>query len=621
MGERPPIPSGSTAISNSNVRERFGIFEVDLHSRELRKSGLKIKLHGQPFGLLAMLLERPGEVLTREQLQRKLWPSETFVDFERGLNKAINRLREALSDDASNPRFIETLPRHGYRFIAATMPDETQSKQKQRLTRGWVIWLSAAALFAIASAFFLANAGGLRSRLLSRFSAQPQIRSLAVLPLTNLSSDREQDYFTEGMTEALITELGKIRVLRVISHQSAMQYKGTKKSVPQIAHELNVDAVVEGSIIRAGDQVRISVQLIDGRTDRHLWADNYQREMRGILSLQNDVAKAIAGEVKVQLTPQEEKLLASARPVSPEAHEAYLKGRYYLNRWPEAESAHCIDAFQRSIENEPSFIDAHAGLATCYSMMPWHYPPKDVLPKAKLAAQEALKLDPNQDEAYVALSFVNMFYEWDWSAAEQNVHKAMELNPNRAFSRLAYSNYFVFTGRFDDAIREAKKAVELDPVSILMNRDLSFVYQLSHRYPEYEAQARATLELAPTDYISNWDLAWACALQGKKEEALDRLGRGIYPIDRPLVLATLGEREQALLELKALEKQCPSGCPFWLASGYALARKSDKAMQLLEQAYQERDPAMPQLKTNPALDSLHSDPRFQNLMRRVNFPP
>jgi TolB-like protein len=242
----------------------------------------------------------------------------------------------------------------------------------------------------MAAVLFIVDVGGLRTKLLSSSTPQPQIRSLAVLPLMSLSGDQKQNYFTEGMTEALITELGKISALRVISHQSVMQYKGTKKSVPQIARELNVDAVVEGSIIRASDQVRISVQLIDGRTDRHLWADNYQREMRGILSLQDDVAKAIAGEVKVKLTPQEGNLLASARPVSPEAHEAYLKGLYYVNRWPEAESSRCIETFQQAIEKEPNFGNAHAGLATCYSVMPWSHDPNDVLPRAKKKLRKKL---------------------------------------------------------------------------------------------------------------------------------------------------------------------------------------------------------------------------------------
>lgn len=592
---------------------------MDLRAGELRKAGLKIKLHGQPFDLLTMLLERPGEVVTREELQQKLWPSETFVDFEHGLNKAINKLRESLSDDANNPRYIETLPRHGYRFIAPMVPDATQSEQKHPLRR-LVIWLSAAALFAITAVVFLAYAGRLRGSLLSRFAAQRQIHSLAVLPLASLSSDQEQDYFTEGMTEALITELGKISALRVISHQSVRQYKSTKKSVPEIARELNVDAIVEGSIIRAGDQVRISVQLIEGRTDRHLWADNYQREMRGILSLQNDVAKSIAAEVKVKLTPEEEKLLASARPVSPEAHEAYLKGRYYVNRWPEPESTHCIESFQAAIKIEPTFADAQAGLASCLTVMPWTYPPKEVLPKAKAAAQEALRLDANQAEAYAALGAVYMFYEWNWPSAEQNVRKAVELNPNRPYSHATYSDYFAFLGHSDEAIREAKESVMRDPASILMNRNLAFVYQLSHKYPEYEAQARVTLELAPTDNIAKWDLAWAYALQGKKTEALANLDKSIFSVDKAIVLATLREREQALPLLEEAEERYPHGCAFCLAMGYALSGKSDKAMRLLEQAYEERDAMMVQLKTNPALDSLHPDPRFQDLMRRMNFP-
>jgi tetratricopeptide (TPR) repeat protein len=366
------------------------------------------------------------------------------------------------------------------------------------------------------------------------------------------------------MTEALITELGNISALRLISHQSVMQYKGTKKSVPQIARELNVEVIVEGSIIRAGDQVRITVQLIDGRTDRHLWADSYQREMRGILSLQNDVAKAIATEVKVKLTPQEEKLLASAHPVNPEAHEAYVKGLYYVNRWPEPESVHCIESFQRATDIEPTFADAQAGLATCYTVMPWTLPPKEVYPRAKTAAKEAIRLDANQAEAYAALGAVNMFYEWDWGSAEQNLRRAVELNPNRSYSRAIYSNYFAFLGRTEEAIREAKEAVLLDPASILMNRNLVVVYLFSHKYPEYAAQAQTTLELAPKNDFARWDLAWAFALQGKRN---------------------------------------------W-----------DTAIRLLEKAYNERDAEMVHLYKNPAFDSLRSDRRLQSLLGRMNFP-
>jgi len=419
---------------------------------------------------------------------------------------AAQREKLRRNDSADIPHPIETLPRRGDRFIGTIGPDAIQSEKNPSWARSWRLSLIALPLIVIVATVLLLDVGGLRSRLVSPSASQMQIRSLAVLPLISLSSDQEQDYFTEGMTEVLITELGKISALRVISHQSVMQYKGTTKPAPQIARELNVDALVEGSIMRAGDQVRITVQLIDGRTDRHLWANSYQQEMRAILSLQNDIARAIATEVRVKLTPQEEELLASAHSVNPEAHEAYLKGLYYVNRWPEPESVHCIESFKRATEIEPSFADAQAGLATCYTVMPWTLPPKEVFPRAKMAAKEAIRLDANQAEAYAALGAVNMFYEWDWRSAEQNLRRAVELSPNRSYSRASYAVYFAFLGRTEEAIREAKEAVLLDPASILTNRTLASVYQLAHKYPEYAAQARKTLELAPSDDIAKWDL-------------------------------------------------------------------------------------------------------------------
>lgn len=622
MSERAPINNRDTLPGAQNGLVFFGTFEVDLRTSELRKGGLKIKLHGQPFDLLRMLLERPGALVTREELQRKLWGSGTFVDFEHGLNKAVNKLREALGDDPGNPRYIETVPRLGYRFIFPLMPHAAQPEPKQPPLRGWIVPLCAGSLTLIAVILFVVDAGGLRSRFLLRLAPPSRIHSLAVLPLLSLSEDQGGSYFTEGMTEALITELGKISALRVISHQSVMQYKGTKKSVPQIARELNVDAIVEGSVMRAGDQVRISVQLIDGGTDRHVWAENYQREMRGILSLQDEVAKAIAAEVKVKLTSQEEKLLASARAVDPEAHEAYLKGLYYVNRWPEAESVHCIESFRRATEIDPTFADAQAGLATCYTIMPWTLPPKEVFPKAKAAAKEAIRLDANQAEGYAALGAVNMFYEWDWGSAEKNLRRAVELNPNRSYSRVSYSIYFAFRGRTGEAIREAKEAVVLNPVSIFANRNLAFVYSLSRKYPEYAAQAQTTLELAPNSDVAKWDLAWALALQGKRNQSAEQLkaGTGIEPLDRAVVLATIGENDQAIRALReAGMPTCP--CTFDRAMVYALLGRRDAAIRGLEKAYDERDAEMVQLYTNPAFDSMRSDPRLQALLHRMNFPP
>jgi len=602
---------------NADSIVRFQGFELNVLSGELRKDGVRLKLQDQPFRVLTALLRRPSQVVTREELRQLIWPHESIGDFDHAINLAIGKLRSSLGDSANVPHLIETLPRRGYRFIGTIAPDAIQLENRPSSARRWRLLLIAAALVLIVVVVLL-GVSGVRSKLFSTAAPQVQIRSLAVLPLISLSSDQEQDYFTEGMTEALITELGKISALRVISHQSVMHYRDSKKTVPQIAHELNVDAVVEGSIMRAGDQVRITVQLIDGRTDRHLWAENYQREMRAILSLQNDIAKAIAAEVRVNLTPQEEKLLASAAPVNPEAHEAYLKGLYYVNRWPEPESVHCIESFKRATEIEPTFAGAQAGLATCYTVMPWTLPPKEVYPRAKVAAEEALRLDANQAEAYAALGAVNMFYEWDWRSAEQNLRRAVELNPNRSYSRASYAVYFAFLGRTEEAIRQAKEAVLLDPASIFTNRNLAFVYQLAHKYPEYAAQAQTTLELAPNNGLAKWDLAWAFALQGKKSQAAEQLKAVIDPLGRAVVLATMGEDAQARRALK--EAGNPTCCTFESAMVYAPLGEKDTAIRELEKALDERDAEMVQLYTNPAFDSLRSDPRVKVLLRHMNFP-
>jgi TolB-like protein/DNA-binding winged helix-turn-helix (wHTH) protein len=601
---------------------RFQRFELDLQSGDLRKDGTRFKLQNQPFRVLAALLERPGQVVTREDLRRRIWPNDSAGDFDHAINLAIGKLRTSLGDSADVPHLIETVPKRGYRFIctieANGIHQDGASQDEPLPGLRWKLWLSASLLISIAVVALLLGYSNLRSKLISRPASESQIHSLAVLPLKSLSSDQNQDYFAEGMTDSIITELGKIGALRVISHQSVMQYKGTTKSVPEIARELNADAIVEGSIMRAGAQVRITVQLIDGRTDHHLWADSYQRDAGAILSLQNDLAKDIAAQVKVKLTPQEKELFASAPTVKPEAHEAYLKGLYFVNRWPELESIRCIESFQRATEIDPSFAAAQSGLATCYTIMPWTLPPKEVYPKAKAAAQQALRLDANQAEAYAALGAVNMFYEWDWGSAEQNLRRAVELNPNRSYSLIWYSNYHSFLGHTDEAIREAKQAVALDPVSVFTNRNLAFVYQLSHKYPEYATQAQTTLELAPNNEIARWDLAYALALQGKRNEAIQRLAAVEDPLDKAIVLATLGENEQARRALKkARAPTCP--CTFAFAAVHALLNERDVAIQILKTAFDERDAEMVQLNTNPAIDSLRTDSRVQTLLRRMNF--
>ncbi len=342
---------------------RFGIFEVDLQAGELRKQGLKVKLQEQPFQILAMLLERPGEVVTRDDIQKRLWPADTFVDFGRGLNRATNRLRESLGDQADSPRFIETLPRRGYRFIApveATRADScASSPEPSALCKRWLS-PSVSALFALTLLSFAFNIGGMRDRLLLT-RIQPRIKSLAVLPLESLSGDPAQEYFANGMTDELITEIARIGSLRVISRTSSMQYKGSRKSLPAIAKELGVDAIAEGTMVRSRDQVRITARLIEARSDRHLWSEEYERNVVDVLTLEGD-AQAIAGQIRIKLTVQQRASLTRARPINPQALEAYLKGYFFLNKGTERLDK-SIAYFTQSTKLDPGYGPAYAGLA------------------------------------------------------------------------------------------------------------------------------------------------------------------------------------------------------------------------------------------------------------------
>src|SRR2546427_7700058 len=351
---------------------RFGAYEVDLRAGELRKKGVRIHLPQQPFQLLAILLEHPGEVVTRDDLQKRLWPDGTFVDFEQGMNAEVKRLREALGDSAENPRYIETLSRRGYRFIGS---------------------LAASAA---------------------------RIESLAVLPLENLSRDPEQEYFAEGLTEALINTLARIGELRVVSRTSAMQYKGVRKSLRDIARELQVDGVVEGTVQRSGERLRISAQLLHASTDTHLWAESYDRDLREVLALQAELAQAIAREVQVKLTPQEQAHFAQVHPVDPEAYEAYLKGRYHWNRRSKAGLPLGVQYFQQAIAKDPTYAAAYAGLADCLSSFGWwgFVPPDEGCGKGKQLALKAIEMDPSLAEAHASLAWATIHYDYDFPTAE-----------------------------------------------------------------------------------------------------------------------------------------------------------------------------------------------------------
>jgi TolB-like protein/DNA-binding winged helix-turn-helix (wHTH) protein len=393
---------------------RFGVFELDPRAGELRKKGMKIRLQGQPVEILVMLLERPGETITREELQKKLWPADTFVDFEQGLNNAMKRLRAALDDDAESPHFIETLPRHGYRFVGSVNGSErTPEEAKTTHSTGAFIRLAALgalAVLTVAAVLVGLNVRGWRDRLFMR-SPRPHIQALAVLPLTNLSGDPEQEYFADGMTEALITELGKISSPRVISRQSVMQYKSSKKSLQEIAGELKVDAVLEGTVDRSGDRVRVTMHLSQALPERQLWAQEYNRNIRDAWSLQGEIARAVTDEIQIELTPEERTRLAVSRSVDPEAQDNYLRGLYFANEFLEADSLpKAIFNFKKAIEKDPTFAPAYAELAMAYYWLgnpdQGGPSPKETLPTARAAATKALQLDPSLARAHLALGLI-----------------------------------------------------------------------------------------------------------------------------------------------------------------------------------------------------------------------
>ena len=423
---------------------RFGVFEFDFRSGELRKQGLKIKLRGQPVQVLAMLLEQAGEVVTREELQRKLWPADTFVDFEQSLNAAVKRLRQALDNSAENPRFVETLARQGYRFIspvhpagpASRLPEPSPkaSTVSQLGTRTRLVGILVVVVLLVAAGGYLVR------RLWPRAHVSAGNIRLVVLPFSNYSRDPSQEYLSDGITEEIITQLGSLHPeqLAVIARTSAMRYKSTK-----IGRELAVDYIVEGSVRRAGDRVRISAQLIQTSEQTHLWAKGYERDLRDILDVENEVARAIADEIRLKLTPQQQARLLKPNPVDPEAYEAYLRGRYYWNKRTSAGLKKGIEYFEQAIEKEPGYAFSYVGLADSWNLLgDYQYlPPRETYPKAREAATKALEMDGTLAEAHTSLAFVMFEYDWDWSGAEREFKKGLELKPSYATGHLWYAYY------------------------------------------------------------------------------------------------------------------------------------------------------------------------------------
>jgi serine/threonine-protein kinase len=494
---------------------------------------------------------------------------------------------------------------------------------RRRLVRAALATLFAALLVAF-------NAGGWRDRLLGR-DGQPQISSLAVLPLANLSHDPEQDYFADGMTEALITDLAKTADFRVISRTSVMHYKGTEKPLPQIARELHVDAVVEGSVQRSENRVRITAQLIRAATDRHLWADSYERDLQDILGLQNEVAHAITQQVEGRLSQKNEARRKSFHPVNPEAYEAYLKGRYFWNKRDRASLEKSLVYFNEAIAKDPNYALAYAGLADVYVVIgsDWATAPKDVNEKAKAAAQKALAIDDSLVEPHTSLASI-YHNEWNWQGAEREFKRAIELNPNYATAHHWYSIYLATVGRFDETVKEAKKAAELDPLSLIISASLGSRLNEARRYEDAANQCRKTLDMDPNFGLAHLCIGTSYVNEGHFQEGIPELQKGTDLLPgSPYSMAQLGiayalsgDHARAREVLSKLKSPSQPYLPaFSIAMVYAGLADKEQTIFWLKKGYEERNEDMIYMKIEPVLDPIRSDPRFQDLIRSVGFPP
>jgi TolB-like protein/DNA-binding winged helix-turn-helix (wHTH) protein/Tfp pilus assembly protein PilF len=642
---------------------RFGTYEVSLQSGEVRKAGVRIKVQQQPMKLLGMLLERPGEVVTREELRRRVWADESFGDFDQAVNIAIAKLRSALGDSAENPRYIETLPKRGYRFIAvvSVLDADAQTKrpelgagnlpgtepgantgteartefghqlQSAGLTvapkRRW--WLTRRVLVALTLVLSLAIFAVWLFR--SRGRAPTGIRSLAVLPLVNFSGDASQDYFADGMTDELIADLGQISALRVISRTSAMVYKGARKPLPEIARELNVDAVVEGSVQRSGDQVRITAQLIEASGDKHLWAQSYEGNLSDTLALQKRVATAIAEQIRIELTPHEHAVLKDATVVNPEAYESYLKGRYFWNKRTADGLKVALAYFNEAIEEDPKYAQAYSGLADTYALLgDWQYAvmtPKEAFPKAKAGAIKALELDSSLGEAHNSLAFVLDAFEWNLDSGGKEFRRAIELNPGYATSHHWYAWHLSLSGRYDEAIAEMRKAENLDPLSLIINADLAELLLIAHRSDESMQQSRKTIEMDPGFALAHNQLGQAYLEKHMYDEAIAELQKAVQlsggsatctsNLARAYVAS--GKRSEAITLLNDLKKQSNPGYSHAseIAMIYASLGDTDQAMNWLEKGYEAR--FNPSVLLRPGFDPLRSDSRFRDFVHRVGL--
>lgn len=602
---------------------RFDTFEFDRRSLELRRGGVKLKLEGQPLRILDALVDRPGELVTREDLRKQLWPGNTIVDFEHSINAAINRLREALGDSAEAPRFIETLPRRGYRFRPAVESADVKAVPR---VRRYARQSALIALGILAIGMIAVNTFGLRDR----FGGPNRTGiALAVLPLKNLSGDASQDYYADGISEALITELGKIGRLQVISFQSANRYRQTPKTLPEIARELSVDVLLEGSVVRSGDRVRITTKLFQAAPERQLLSESYDFDARDIVAVQAEVARDVATRARIRLTPLEESRLATARRVDPEAYEDYLLGRAYFMRYGPGIALKAKTHFERSIAKDPTFAPALASLAELYAGREFAFPPS-ILAQARQVAEKALALDDSLAGAHAALGRVSQ-HEWDWAGAERAYRRAIEVNPNYAVARAWYAAYLYPLDRFEEAAEQAEHALRLDPTSSFVNTLAGSALFYAGHVDKARAAWQRVIDLDPMYTLASFSMSGSYLTDRNYDQAIAVLEKALtYTPREPFLLGTLahvyarvGRQEEALRLTRDLVRREASGemlQAFALIFAYAGLQEYDEAFARLEKAAAARRARMLWMRIDPRLEPLFSDPRFQEILGRMNLP-
>jgi TolB-like protein/DNA-binding winged helix-turn-helix (wHTH) protein/Tfp pilus assembly protein PilF len=633
----------------------FGVFTVELPEGELRKHGVRLKVQERPFQLLVCLLERPGEIISRDELRQRLWPDGTFVDFDHNISSAINKLRTVLNDVASNPRFIETVGSRGYRFLAdvkrissdpasSSQPPKQETPEVPKIAAATgsphqALWKLAAGAVLVLS---LLVAGYFQWAHRTSKSSAPVARVMvAVLPFQNLTGDPAQDYFSDGLTEEMIAEMTRLNQdhLGVIARTSVMVYKQSPKPLDQIGRELGVQYVMEGSVRRDSSRVRITAELIQVKDQTHLWAREYDRELNNSLALQSEIAQEIGDEIQISLGDSNgvkaaNHLASSHSTASYEAYDLYLKGRYFWNKRTTAGFLQAANYFQQAIAKDPGYASAYAGLADTFGLMSTWYaaPQQEFMPKAKAAALNALALDDSLAEAHASLALVAENYDYDWQTAEKEFRRAIQLNPDYATAHQWYAEYLAWQGRFDEALAESERARQLDPMSLIIATDRGAILFYARKYDRAIDQFRAVLDMDPGFTNTRSFLASAYVQQGKFAEALKE-NELMADAEKPQWhwaftayiynhSGNVAQAQHALARFEALSPRLRSDAILARLVAYTGSSQpiqQEKAISLLEEAYKEHSPALTSIKVDPRYDNLRKDQRFQELLARMHL--